>query len=391
MGHTIIYPAIRAVEHAVTRSGAHPVRIFPVLWPLWQVEVTADLYEEQAYEVIDRYLIRAIADGGLTTAGELSTFFGLDRSLVERCLHFLAIMGHVSTTGDGIVRLTDLGIRSHREGVRYALRRESRRKLLFERFTGQPLPRSHYDGSVSILDIPTVSKEMLADGTRFRPMFALTPFTGKLITDLAARPDRAAYNVPVQLTEVRDVRPQEAYLPTYLIETIKGTLLAYTAANRERDSFLEGVLNQVPEARARVEAESRLDERSLWREWLADSGYGHGTLVRAAHGGWRVVLPARIYGSGGKIPLSRVGSFQLRKNHFLQLWCQDERLRVRAAHERALGMARQREVRTRWDLEQRLTDLAAQLDIEIPTIASLRTYAQQNGLRDRLAHLDALE
>lgn len=390
MARHVIYPARRAIEHAVSRPGTHPVRLFAVLWPMWQVEVTADLYEEQAYEVIDRHLIRAIADGGISTSSELSAFFGLDPSLIERCLHFLTVIGHLWVNGER-VGLTDLGVRSHRDGVRYALCKESRRKLLFERFTGRPLPRSHYDGSIRVLDTPTVNKEEVADGTLFRPLFAPAPFREQLVLTLAARPDRAAYNLPVQLREIRDLRPQDAYLPSYVIETAGGELLGYTAVAGERDAFLEEVLTLVPEARARVEAETRLDERRLWQEWLAASGLGHGSLQQAPHGGWRVVLPAKVYGRSGKLPLSRVGSFQLRRNHFLQLWCQDERLRRSAACERALGMARQREVRTQADLVRRLNGLAAQLEIDGLTLTSLRGYAEQNGLRERLAHLDALE
>ncbi|WP_336207178.1 hypothetical protein [Nonomuraea sp. LPB2021202275-12-8] len=390
MARHIIYPARRAVEHAVSRPGTHPTRLFAVLWPLWQVEVTADLYEEQAYEVIDRYLVRAVAEGGIGTATELSAFFGLDLSLVERCLHFLVVIGHVRVDG-GHVTLTELGTRSHHEGVRYALRKESRRRLLFERFTGRPLPRSHYDGSISVLDTPTVRKEDVSDGTLFRPLFAPAAFHEGLVLDLAARPDRAAYNLPVRLREIRDLRPQEAYLPSYIIETGGGELLGYTAAGGERDAFLEEVLASVPQARARVEAETRPDERRLWEEWLSDSGFGHGSLRRGPHGGWRAVLPARAFGRDGKLPLRRVGSYQLRRNHFLQLWCQDERLRRRAACERALGMARQREVRTRADLGRRMDALAAQLEIGALTVATLRDHAREHGLHERLAHLDALE
>lgn len=389
MARRVIYPARRAVEHAVTVPGVVPRRLFGVLWPLWQVEITADVLEEQAYEVIDRFLVRAVAECGITTGEELSLFFGLDRSLVERCLHFLTVIGHMYVE-QGHLRLSDLGARSHRDRVRYALRKESRQRLLFERFTGDPLPRSHYDGSVDVRETPEVGKDEVADGTWFRPLFATTPFQDRYVTDLAARPDRADYNLTAQLREIRDLRPQEAYLPAYLIETSGGDLLAYTAIGGERDAFLEDVCRRMPEAGFRVQAEAKVEEKKLWQEWLAGSGLGPGTIAPAPYGGWRVTLPARAFGTSG-LPLSRVGSFQLRRNHFLQVWCAEEEVRQRALRERSLGMARQREVRTQADLAARVAALAARLETTAPSVGELRVHAERNGLRDRLAHLDALE
>ncbi|MGW4638439.1 hypothetical protein ACWEN6_07920 [Sphaerisporangium sp. NPDC004334] len=91
-----------------------------------------------------------------------------------------------------------------------------------------------------------------------------------------------------------------------------------------------------------------------------------------------------------KLSLSSVGSFQLRKYHFLQLWCDDQDLRGRAVAERALGMARLSEVRTQDDLIERIGVLADRLEVKPPSVADLRVYATTNGLHDHLSHLDAL-
>ncbi|PRX66990.1 hypothetical protein B0I32_105430 [Nonomuraea fuscirosea] len=105
-----------------------------------------------------------------------------------------------------------------------------------------------------------------------------------MVAELAARPDRAAYTLPAQLRALQDLRSQEAYLPSYVIEIDDGRLLGYMAAGPGRDAFLEAILAEVPEAR--VESETRLDERRLWEEWLAGNGLGHGSLRRASYGGW---------------------------------------------------------------------------------------------------------
>ena len=69
-----LYPALRAVEHATSLAGIRPLRLFPVLWPLWRAETAASFYDERAYEVIDRFLVLAVRDAGLRTIDELAVF-----------------------------------------------------------------------------------------------------------------------------------------------------------------------------------------------------------------------------------------------------------------------------------------------------------------------------
>lgn len=385
-----IYPARRAVEHAVTVPGVRPVRLFAVLWPLWQVEVTANVYDEQAYEVIDRFLVRALVEGGIGTKDELTAFFGLEPSLVDRCLAFLSVIGHLTVNHHGEVRLTELGLRSARADIRYTPK-ESRQKLLIERFTGRPLPRRYYQGSLTVLPGPNVPEEMLSDRTRFVSLFTPTAFHPRMIDDLAARPDRADYNLPGELREIKGIAAQDAYLPAYLIETDNRALLGYTATGSGRDDFLEAVCRDVPAIHLKIDAEERANPRDLWTEWLADRKLGPGRLQQLPNGVWRVTLTPNAFSGSPKLPLSQVGSFQLRKRHFLQLWCDDTGLRRRAVQERALGMARLHEVRTQADLNGRIGSLAAQLEVTAPSLAELRAYATGNRMHDHLAHLDALD
>ncbi|WP_329428901.1 hypothetical protein OG339_06735 [Streptosporangium sp. NBC_01495] len=384
-----IYPALRAVEHATALAGVRPLRLFPVLWPLWQVEITANVYDEEAYEVVDRFLVRAVVEGGIDRPRELAAFFGLPLSLVERCLAFLAAIGHIAEV-DGRIRLTELGSRSAQAGVRF-VPKESRQKLLIERFTGRPLPRSHYRGSLPVLTSPQMPPEMATDRTRFLPLFVTVPFQARIVSDLAARPDRTEYNLPDQLREIRKVEEQDAYLPAYLIETGDRSLLAYTAIGPERDGFLEDVCRDVPAIHARIDAEDRVDPRRLWTEWLAGGKLGPGLLRQLPRGLWRATFGSSTFSGPPRLPLSRLGSFQLYRHHFLQLWCDDDSLRLRAVKERALGMARLREVRTQADLSTRIAALAGQLEVPTPTLADVRSHAERGRSDEHLAHLDALE
>ncbi|MFI6457179.1 hypothetical protein ACIBF6_37185 [Streptosporangium amethystogenes] len=385
-----IYPARRAVEHAVTVPGVRPARLFPVSWPLWEVEVTANVYDEQAYEVIDRFLARALKERDIGTRDGLVAFFGLEPALVDRCLAFLAVIGHLTVDRHGEVRLTELGLRSVRAKVRYTPK-ESRQRVLIERFTGRPLPGRYHRGSLTVLPSPNVPQEMLEDRARFLPLFAPTVFQQRMVDDLAARPDRADYNLPAQLREIKGIAVRDVYLPTYLIETSDRSLLAYTDAGSGRDDFMEAACRDVPTIRVRIDTVDRVKPRELWTEWLADRKLGPGRLQELPNAVWRVILAPEAFSGPPKLPLSRVGSFQLRNHHFLQLWCDDARLRHRAALERVLGMARLYAVRTRADLADRAAVLAVQLEVAVPTFTELRAHAVGERMYDHLGHLDMLE
>jgi hypothetical protein len=384
-----IYPARRAVEHATSIPGTRPLRLFPVLWPLWQAETTASVYDEQAYEMIDRFLIRAVMDAGPHRIDELATFFGIPKTLVERCLKFLATIGHVREDA-GTVTLTELGRYSAQEGIRYEPK-ESRQEILIEQFTGQPLPRSYYQGSVPVFFSTEIPEDRLADRSRFLPLFAPTMFRPELVETLAQRPDRVELNLPRQLRDLRFTGKRDAYLPAYIIETAGTGLLVYTAIAAERDTFFEDACRQVPDIAQLIRAEKKANPREIWTEWLADSEGGPGTLGQLPSGIWRATLRATAFGRDAKLSLSKVGSYELRKRHFLQLWCDDTGLRRRALIERALAMTSASDIASTADLRQRVAFLAGQLEIAEPSLADLREYGLQHRMNAALARLDALE
>ncbi|HZD38187.1 MAG TPA: hypothetical protein VE664_06070, partial [Actinomycetes bacterium] len=299
----LIYPARRAIEHAVATPGVRPTRFFAVLWPLWQVETTAQVYEEQAYEVLDRFLVRGILEAELPSVGDLAGFLGLQPPLVDRCLRFLNLIGHVSVQ-NGNVALTELGEHSARTGVRL-VPKEGRQRLLFDRYTMRPLPRSHYDGSITVLTTPGMSPDDVPDRTRFLPLFSPAPFRPEVVQQLAQRSDRAQFNLPAQLRDLQVLTAQDAYLPTYLIETASGELLAYTGVGDGRDEFMETLCRDVGTIRQLISTEPGTDPSELWRQWLADRNLGPGSLQRLRNGVWRATLPSGAFGAPPKLPLSR--------------------------------------------------------------------------------------
>src|SRR5712664_3452247 len=103
-----IYPVRRAAERCVALPGVRPLRVFATLFPLWQVEITAQVNEPQRYDLVDKFVARAIAECAIDTAAGLTGFLGLERSFVDRVLHFLDLIGHLEWHGESAV-LTELG------------------------------------------------------------------------------------------------------------------------------------------------------------------------------------------------------------------------------------------------------------------------------------------
>lgn len=390
MAKPVIYPARRALEDAAAIPGVRPTRLFPVLWPLWQVEISASVHDPQAFEVLDHFLVRAIAEARLTTVDEIAAFYSLPAALLHRCLGMLLAIGHVTVTptahDGGRLALTELGRRSWRAGVRYVAR-ESRQHLMFERFTGWPFPRPYYDGKIAVLSEPAVPPDLAPGLTRFRQLFTPTPLRPDAVRVLAERPDRAEFNVPAALGPIQELGTREAYLPCYLIETTEHGVLAYTARADERDPFLAEVVRQVDDARQLIEAEDTADPHTLWTAWLAKYGGGIGVPRQTPAGLWRIVLPPASFGAG-RLGLYRLGSYELSRNHIAQLWCEDAAARRTAVLDRALALTRRVGI-TRTDLLRQAERLAHTLEVPAPTHHDLRTHAHAAGPQ-ALGRLDLL-
>ena len=100
----IRYPEARALEDAAYGKFTTPTRLFPLLLPVWCVEVSATVTTGEPYYLIDRFVERALVEGGLDSAVDLARFFSLDETLVDRVLRFLARIGHLATDPGGPAR-----------------------------------------------------------------------------------------------------------------------------------------------------------------------------------------------------------------------------------------------------------------------------------------------
>ncbi|WP_328477280.1 hypothetical protein OHA21_24105 [Actinoplanes sp. NBC_00393] len=194
--------------------GVRPRRIRPLLLPTWAAEVTATVRESQPYDVFDRYLSRAVAEAGLSDVAELAEFLGAEPAFVARTVRFLTGMGHLSSSAEGKIVLTELGRLSVADGRRYQLARGRRMRLRFDGFTGAPVPY-HCATRSSWQTAPELT---LPDGTSFQPVPAVLELPGTAVGDLLRRPDVDEFTGPAVPVEVEPVAVRPAWLPVYLVE-----------------------------------------------------------------------------------------------------------------------------------------------------------------------------
>lgn len=395
----VIYGVDRALEHCLSMPDVQPQRFFATLFPLWQVEISAKVYDSEPYDVLDKFIERAIEDGGIDSADGLAEFYGLERSLVDRVLYFLATIGHITKNGH-TVTLTEFGRQSLRQDKRQVWK-ESRQKLLFDGFTSSPLPRKHYSDAVKLVRSSELPREKTLDRSQFQALAGdvtgpTEGFNANAVQRLSELPDRDQYNLPHGLHEVEILNFDQVYLPVYLIEVVsagseKTGYLAFSEVDGERDSFVESLANGNPLIRRMLDAEDMPDPEARLGRWLEKHGYRADALCRQPNGVWRATLPAADFGDNGeKFRFTKLGSFQVDGRHFLQLWCDSAEIRRRTVRERGLRLLNLREL-TREALLNRLRSLSRQLEVSLVDLDELRSHAVLTNRPDRVKRIDELE
>lgn len=383
-----IYPVDRALDAIADQPGMRPLQVHRVAVPLFAAELTATVMARPPFDLLDRYVGLAIADGGFRSPAEICEYLGITPDIVDRVLRFLGEIGHVTGAG-GTFELTPLGLRSVRDETRYTPK-EDRLKLYFDGVRCSPLPERFYGRGVRILD---------REGAHAQHEFTLTePATGfaaaaDAVAALAARPDRADYNLPDEHENLRVLNNDLAYLPCYIIPAVTSDgyrLLGFTAADATAsDPYLEDIFRSWTTLNETLTTERNSEAalRDEVRRWLADRNLSWEDHVRdAGEPALRLVLPASRYPAGeapdkakGTFPLHRVGSYVTPSGFVFQLWCRDEKARRTAALERALrydGEGR----RSDEDLAAFLGRVSARLELDAAlTIADVTAYSRRTG------------
>jgi hypothetical protein len=394
------YPWLRALEDAAYARGVVPTRIFALLLPVWAVTIQADITEAEDYELIDRFLARGIAEGGLYRTAELADFYALDRELVDRALRALAAIGHLSRDGDRWT-LTELGLRSVRDRKRYIRTREDRRKLYFAAPGSQPLTRQYYDARrITLLPAAEITEVRSRSGPQFQALAAYQGLDARALEALAANPDRDRLNLPERIDRPRRLGSDElVYLPLYVVRgrTPRGGTchLAYNQAVAEADADMSDLIDTYRDLVGILDTEvTRVrhdDELKGVRGWLAKRGLDeYRPEPASASRPLRVSLPASRFGDNGGLALNQVGSFVVLGNGFFQLWCADKAVRTRALLTRLDGIMASRSTVDRETAVSRIGRVTRQLELGTIGLTELAKIAEANGHRGLAAQLRRL-
>lgn len=392
------YPPTRALEDVTYSQDATPTGIFSLLLPVRQIGVRATVTSGEDYELIDRYLERGIASGGLRTLSELAAFYGLDEVVVDRALRFLGAIGHL--TGDGSqLALTEIGYRSVQDGKRYVIHHEDRRILYFDAFGSRPLPAAYYDTrTVKLVPLHDIGT---AEGgrSRFKPLFSWHMFRPEALADLARNPRRAYFNLPEGVGELELLDEGElVHLPLYAVRAVgpdrRIRFFCYTPAGQSADPDVGEIVEQTPEIIGAIQEETPASpavfaERA--RRWLSNRKLSDDGLAQLGDGRWRVTLPGSSFGTAeGKLKLSQLGSFVVLDYDILHIWCADAGVRHQALLSQADEYLKARVRPGRAATEERVSRIAGRLGLETIDLPRLRHLAVNAGLPDLAGQLSGL-
>jgi hypothetical protein len=379
-----IYPQSRAIEHAADLPGVRPLRIYRLTLPLFEVEISALIDDPQPYDLLDRFVTRAIGYAQWRSVPEIAGALGLDETLSARIVAMLTDIGHVAVAPDGSLGLTELGDRSLRADRRYVPKHD-RQRLYFDGVRGEPLPAAHYEKGVAVLD-----RESALAQRSHRLLGHACPFRNDAVARLVRSPDRDAYNLPDELWDVSFVAVDDAYLPFYLVRTVSDGglgLLAYSKVAELRDPHLEricSVWQDVSRTLATDDADDDGDLRAHFGDWLRRRDLSPRDLTWVGDPpALRLTLPRSRFEKVGaaqkRFGLTQLGSYVAPEGHVLQLWCDDSELRRAAVRERALIYATTGKNRSAGDVGEFLERVSRQLDVTAVTLSDLRRHARSTG------------
>ncbi|MEZ7125802.1 hypothetical protein ACBR40_10715 [Nonomuraea sp. AD125B] len=339
---TILYAQARALEHAADLPGTRPVRIHALAFPLHAAELSATIEERSPFDLLDRYVGLAIAEGGFTRLQDIAAFLGVSEHMVDRVLRFLGGIGHLQGSADAL-SLTERGLRSVRDDRRYTEKQE-RLRLYFDGVRCGPLRTAHYAHGVRILDRDAAYAQrafrLLPEACGFRP---------SAVAEVARRPDRDEYDLPDELLNLEVLEVSRAFLPCYAVRAHDGRrlrTLIYSGVAELRDHHLEEILNSWPTATHVMESADSEQPRDHFAEWMRERKITPQALSWVDHYGFRLVLPPSRYlqhtieaREKGTFALTMLGSYVAPRSHVLQLWCDDAPTRTKAVLNRALAYA----------------------------------------------------
>ena len=371
-----------------------PLRLFKVFYPLYSISVRGTHYDVKSFEFIEQYIESYLYACKTATAQELADFFGLRLSMIEKILHVLVAIKHVSFEHDHY-ELAQLGQKSLEQGKKRLRDDQWGQKLLFDAYFLNPLPRTHSSESKMHILSKHEALTIANASQRYNPYYCLAreaPWVDSALDQLLSSKDRAVFNLPDEITNLRREALELVYIPMHIVVAKKHVVgqpspryyFPFTHANEQGDTFFEKLINQtsaghINKVQSALYAEDTVEQlNNFWENWQRDTNVTGGNLQQLQNGTWQVNVIARdVYSPQCKLRLSRIGSYWVEKGYFIRIWSNDAKLRCEAAFENVVSTIRHhRGVLTIQAVQQQLARYAKNLQTQTLRLDDLRHYVE---------------
>ena len=394
----LLYSYYKALDY-VQAQGLLPQRLFRVLYPLWRVRVQGQQKVATEFDELEWFLERGLQEMGLHSVTDLAAFFGLEFDFVQRLVDSARRIGHLRGENDRL-ELTDLGIESVRDRVRYDLQKSSV-DLYFDGLGCSPLSPEH--AKIPILDdISGMAKSPFQAfsqfGQEWRP---------EALSEFLADTSRHDFLLPGQVSTSGLLSPEPVYMPAYFVEAQENKpgsplrLLAFSQVKGLRDTALEDAVNRNPTVFRALKAKtgSRPDEI---RRYFEQSGLKKDAWYLNEKGPWgaQVMVDGQVFlpngdsdeETPGRLALRSVGRYALIYDWCIWVMCDDAGIRKQAAIEQLLEWLQNVNVTpAQIEISTKFASICHRLSLPQPAYDQVLLFARQRGLGRAAARLEEME
>ena len=391
----LLYHHYKALEY-VQELGLIPVRLFRVLYPLWRVRVEGRQRATAEFDELEWFLERGIAEGGLRSVAALAAFFGLEADFVHKLLRQAREVGHLDGE-DGSLALTQLGLDSVRDRVRYEERKIGS-ELYFEALSNIPLTPEHYK-------IPIL--ESLPEKSPFQAFYHFDQaWNTAALEQLQNSPDAAQLNLPEEVSAAQLVSSEPVYLPVYFVEAREDkpsgqfSLMVFSQVRGLRDATLEYAVNRDPKVFRALKARTNGRAEAVQRHF-EQSGFKKDAWYLNENGpqGAQVMVDGAVFQPGEdgeeenpRLTLRSVGRYTLIYDWCIWVMCDNPQIRAQAAAEQVLEWLQNANIRpSRFEVQQKMVSISKRLNVSQPTFQSLQAVARSRKLIRAMERLEELD
>jgi hypothetical protein len=394
----LLYSHYKALDQ-VQELGFIPVRLFRVLYPLWRVRVEGEQRLTAEFDELEWYLERGLQEGGFRSVQELAAFFGLELVFVQRLVHILRGIGHL-TGPDEQLTLTELGAASVRDRVRYEVQKNGV-EVYFDALGNRPLTQEH-------LKIPILESLPPAGQTPFQAFYHFDrTWQPEALAQLRTGPESQSLHLPDDVTSAQVLNREPAYMPAYFVEAREKDpasplrLLVFSQVRGLHDLALEDAVNHDPAVFRALKAKTDSRMEAV-RRYFEQSGLKKDAWYLNENGPWgaQVMVDGEIFlpGSGldeegsGRLSLRSVGRYALIYDWCIWVMCDDAGIRKQAAAEQLLEWLQGASATpSSGEIQRKFAGLCQRLSLPQLSVQAALRLARQRGLSRAAERLEELD